>query len=266
MPHFSSWSWPLRYIGPLDEALDKIGRIERSTPWEEKIDKAAWRGTAWFDPDWSIALRPQLVELAGGKEWADVELWDEESNTIAIEDFCRYKYIIYAEGKTYSGRLHYHQACASIILTPPPTFLLHTTHLMRPLFSSSLHFADSEPPYDSTTTPPPSAYPLPSTNITWPMSFHPYLANVVFVRPDWSDLEETISYLRKNPELARSIAQRQREVMVNGGYLSEAAEACYWRGLIKAWSEMARVNETEKPWGEGMRWETFSLLGKTKYD
>ena len=52
--------------------------------------------------------------------------------------------------------------------------------------------------------------------------------------------------------------------MVNGGYLSEAAEACYWRSLIRAWSKMARTSESEgekgRGWSEGTRWETYSLI------
>jgi hypothetical protein len=45
MPHFTFWSWPLQFIGAVDEALGKIEDVERQTPWEEKIDKAVWRGT-----------------------------------------------------------------------------------------------------------------------------------------------------------------------------------------------------------------------------
>jgi hypothetical protein len=91
----------VEYIGPLDEALTKIEQIEEHTRWAEKINKAVWRGTAWFNPDWDMGLRLKLVNATGGKEWADVQLWGQghegENNTIAIEDFCQYKYIIYAE-------------------------------------------------------------------------------------------------------------------------------------------------------------------------
>ena len=157
------------------------------------------------------------------------------------------------QGKTYSGRLPYHQACASIILTPPPTFLLHITHLMRPVFSSVLL---SGPHPKKQTRPPSSAYPLPATAKTWPYSYPLHEADVIFVKPDWSDLEATVLWLRAHPDVAADMARRQRARMVAGGYLSEAAEACYWRSLIRAWSRMVRV---EGDWGEGMRWETFSL-------
>jgi hypothetical protein len=103
MPHFSSWSWPLEYLGPLDQALTNIARIEKTIPFENKIDKAVWRNTAWFNPSWSMGLRPKLVEVAEGKEWADVEIWDKQKgNTIPIEDVCKYRYIIYAEVQALS--------------------------------------------------------------------------------------------------------------------------------------------------------------------
>lgn len=103
MPHFSFWSWPLKFIGTIDQALKKIERVEKETPWEKKIDKAIWRGTVWFNPITNPELRKKLVEVAAKKEWADVESLDWETggekakNVIRIEDFCKYKYIIYTE-------------------------------------------------------------------------------------------------------------------------------------------------------------------------
>jgi hypothetical protein len=155
---------------------------------------------------------------------------------------------------TYSGRLPFHQACASIILTPPPNYLLHTTHLMRPLFSSSLPFSDHSKPTKN-------GY----LSGRWPHSYPASKANIVFIDPEWADLEQTISYLNAHQDIAQGIANRQRELIVGAGYLSSAAEVCYWRALIRAWSSVAKVNEEDwraKDGGIGMRWETFSLLGK----
>jgi len=82
-----------------------------------------------------------------------------------------------------------------------------------------------------------------------------------------------ITYLRANPAIADGIAQRQRELYVNGGYLSMAAETCYWRGLFHGWSGVAMIpaEAEEGSWGnsteiKGMRWETFALTGKTSWD
>ncbi len=98
MPHFSTWSWPEKYLGPIDQALSKIEQIEQEVPFEKKINKAVWRGTAWFNPLWNLGLRPKMIEVSEDKEWADVEIWNKDSNnTIEIVDMCKYKYIIYAE-------------------------------------------------------------------------------------------------------------------------------------------------------------------------
>ena len=135
---------------------------------------------------------------------------------------------------------------------------MHTTHLMRPLFSSSLPLPSPSSGYEG------------YWSTRWPNSYSPSEANIVFVDPGWKDLEETIFYLRAHPEIAQGIAERQRELVP---YLSPAAETCYWRALIKGWSEVAKTGNVAGDWagwevagvenGEGMRWETFSLKGKT---
>ena len=108
MPHFSSWSWPLPYVGPLGEALTKIEKYENRVPWLDKIDTAIWRGTPWFNPGWSVGLRPKLVEITEGKGWADVQVWgqgQDPKNTLNIDEFCKYRYIIYAEVGHCAGAL-----------------------------------------------------------------------------------------------------------------------------------------------------------------
>lgn len=103
MPHFSYWSWPKPFIGTIDQALTNIARVEGETPWEKKIAKAVWRGTVWFNSVTNANLRPKLLQVTKGKQWADVEetKWQDSgmgaSNSIAIHDFCRYKYILYTE-------------------------------------------------------------------------------------------------------------------------------------------------------------------------
>jgi hypothetical protein len=55
--------------------------------------------------------------------------------------------------------------------------------------------------------------------------------------------------------------------MISGrGYLSPAAESCYWRALISGWGKVARTVSDEK-WNEGeeIRWETFTLTGQTQW-
>ncbi|PQE05967.1 DUF821 domain-containing protein [Rutstroemia sp. NJR-2017a BBW] len=196
MPHFSFWSWPLPFIGTMDQALSKIDKIEKEMSWADKVDKAVWRGTAWFNSVANRDLRPSLVLKSKGKEWADVETlaWhnnaEDASNAVAIHDFCKYKYIIYTEGITYSGRLPFHQACASVIISPPIGYLLHTTHLIRPVFSTSFL------PHPESRA---SSIAYDWWKSLWPHPYEASEANIVFVKPDWSDLEEAISYLPKSP-------------------------------------------------------------------
>lgn len=88
-----------------------------SRSWNDKIDKVVWRGTAWFNPISNTDLRKSLLRATKNKEWADVKplKWNGNpgettaENLLAIEDFCRYKYIVYTEGITYSGRLPFHR-------------------------------------------------------------------------------------------------------------------------------------------------------------
>ena len=126
---------------------------------------------------------------------------------------------------------------------------------MRPLFSSTLPFS-----YSSTSSV------GPGINPRWSHSYAPTEANIVFVDYDWADLEQTINWLRKHPDIAKGIAKRQRDEVAGRGYLSPAAESCYWRALVNGWSKVVRT-EADERWDEGeeVRWETFSLTGKTEW-
>ncbi|KAI0202786.1 glycosyl transferase family 90-domain-containing protein [Astrocystis sublimbata] len=177
-----------------------------------------------------------------------------EGNSTApmmIEDFCRYKYVLYTDGVTYSGRLPFLQMCRSVLLTPPFAWHQRTTHLVRPLFSSDLGLGtplhENEWAFSS------------DVRKAWPAHYSPAEANAVFVAPDWSDLESTVSWLEAHADVAEGIAQRQRDLFVGRGYISPAEETCYWRALIRAWSSVVRL---EGNWWRdqvGGSWNEFSL-------
>lgn len=288
MPHFSFWAWKLPFIGSMARAADAITKIETqaeadgmtlladnpnsasfaslspsssttTSSFLAKIPKAIWRGTTWFNSIHNPRLRANLLAAAKDKPWADVEAlrWETgtneqgertAANSLPIEDFCRYRYVLHTEGVTYSGRFQFLQMCASVVLTPPIGWMQHTTHLVRPLFSSTL------PGLEGRWTP------SEMTRRSWPVSYRPEEANMVFVAPNWSDLEDTIAWLETHPDVAAGIARRQRETFVDGGYFSPAAEMCYWRALIRGWSKVVRVDEDElKEVGEGQTFEAFSL-------
>lgn len=262
-----------------------------------KIPKAVWRGTTWFNSVHNPRLRANLLAVTKDKPWADVEAlqWETTttttkstsasssssfsagaktagqpgertaSNSLPIEDFCRYKYVLHTEGVTYSGRFQFLQMCESVVLTPPIGWMQHTTHLVKPMFSHSL-FLDSP---DGETEPAQGQKnrkqtwePSEATKRAWPTNYGPESdeANIVFVAPDWSDLEDTIAWLEARPSVAAGIAKRQRETFVQGGYFSPAAETCYWRALIRGWGKAVRVDEGElAKIGEGQTFEAFVL-------
>ncbi|KAH8163731.1 hypothetical protein CIB48_g4527 [Xylaria polymorpha] len=131
---------------------------------------------------------------------------------------------------------------------PPPQGVV----VVSPRHPISLGEAEKPPPL--------LPYPAPWVRSAWPTSYAAASeANIVFVAPDWSDLEATVAWLEAHPGIASGIARRQRALFHGGGYLSPAAEACYWRGLIRGWSEVVRVDDGAFDDLEEVTWEEFSL-------
>lgn len=314
MPHFSYWHWMrLPFISSLRNASTQITAIETATPFEHKIPKAVWRGTPWFASSANTELRKSLLTTAhvagsttskGGENlpWADVQSlkWSDSGrrseNALKIEDFCRYKYVVYTEGISYSGRLQFHQLCASVLITPAIVWMQHTTHLVRPVWSTELLASDREwirkrrseknnvnNVHRNTKMAlknPPEEHPSKRNLKMWPegTTYGPTNANAVFVRSDWADLEDVIMFLEDHPELAAQIARNQRDTFHGNGYFSPAAEACYWRAVIRGWAAVARrpgdqggvnnvqeqqpagYNEDGDFWNEeGTEWELWVL-------
>ncbi|KAI1380965.1 hypothetical protein F4677DRAFT_205899 [Hypoxylon crocopeplum] len=263
IPHFSFYAWPIAPVGSFRRASDAIAALESRLPFSSKVPKAVWRGTTWFNNARAGRLRHDLVNLARGKPWADVEpLAANGSNALAIEDFCAYRYVVHTEGVTYSGRFQYHQQCASVVLAPPVAWMQHVTHLAKPAFSYALDGVDRTlpPDPDNKNNKQLAPYPAPWVQAAWPTSHDPSTeANMVFVAPDWSDLEATVAWLERHPKVAEGIARRQRELFADGGYMSPAAEMCYWRALIRGWSKVAKTEGQGFEDLEEIPWEEFSL-------
>ncbi|CAK7199652.1 hypothetical protein SEUCBS139899_002335 [Sporothrix eucalyptigena] len=265
MPHFSFWAWRPPMVGSFARASAEIDKIENGLPFHRKKPQAVWRGTTRFTSAHHPLLRQQLLEVARDQTWADVQALDwlpdtnkdgtlnpdamqEASNSLMIEDFCRYKYVVHTEGITYSGRFQFHQLCNSVVLTPPIAWLQHTSHLVKPLYASDLDLDGG------------SWVPSPDEERAWPHAT-PDTANLVFVAPDWSNLGATVRWMERHPDVAAGIARRQRDLFGSHpggrGYLSSAAEVCYWRALLNGWKQVVQYNDTEV--GEGIPWEVFAL-------
>ncbi|KAK2007530.1 hypothetical protein LZ32DRAFT_622103 [Colletotrichum eremochloae] len=266
IPHFSFWAWNQPFIRSIPHATAAITDIESSLPFDLKDRRAVWRGTAWFNNGASAnpRSRQELLRITKDASWADVQAleWvdsgENATNALMIEDFCRYKYIIYTEGVSYSGRLQFHQLCESVLLSPPMEWVQHTTHLIKPVYSSVLLGQKQEADADgAATTKPEGGYPSSRARKTWPATVSPGEANAVFVNPDWSDLEATIGWLEDHAGVSRGIARRQRALSSERGYMSPAAEVCYWRALVRGWSEVVRFNGTIKESREPTSFEEF---------
>jgi hypothetical protein len=93
MPDYGFWSWPEPHIGSYAEAKEKIEGVDKPLSWEDKEGLAVWRGTV----HWNGELRGKLLEVAKGKPWSDVAELDWKTNALKIEEFCKYKFLIYTE-------------------------------------------------------------------------------------------------------------------------------------------------------------------------
>ncbi|KAK1593299.1 uncharacterized protein LY79DRAFT_514609 [Colletotrichum navitas] len=272
MPHFSFWAWNQPFIRSIPHAAAAITDIEASLPFDMKDRRAVWRGTAWFNNGASAnpRSRQELLRITKDASWADVQAleWvdsgENATNALMIEDFCRHKYIIHTEGVSYSGRLQFHQLCESVLLSPPMEWMQHTTHLIKPVYSSVLLGQEQERHHDggAVTTKPEDGYPSSRARKAWPATVSPGEANAVFVNPDWSDLEATIGWLEGHAEVSRGIARRQRAISFERGYMSPAAEVCYWRALVRGWSEVVRINGTIEESRESTSFEEFVTNAK----
>lgn len=222
MPDFGFWSWPEPHIGSYAEAREKIDEVDRALTWEDKSSLAIWRGTV----HWNGELRGKLLEVARGKSWSDVAELDWKTNALKIEEFCKYKFLIYTEGVTYSGRLRYFQHCRSIIITPRLAWRQYQSFLMQ----------SSGPDQ-----------------------------NYVEVLPDWSDLEEKVQYYLAHPAEAERIANNTVRLF-RDWYLAPAAEVCYWRELFRGWAgaggEVAELKLGER----GRSWESYVLMGQLEWE
>jgi hypothetical protein len=182
MPDFNFWSWR-GVAGSFAEMQAYSKDLDR--PLSEKIPKLAWRGAIWTNP----GSRGSLREVTK----------DKRSNFVAIEDFCRFAFLVHTEGRSWSGRLKYLLNCESVTLIHELEWTAHYYHLLNP---------------------------------------EGHDQNYVPVERDFSDLGDKVQYYMNNPRKAQRIADNGIATF-RGRYLTLAAEACYWRRLIEGWNEVA---------------------------
>lgn len=240
MPDYGYWSWPETKVGGYGEVQDKALEMENSSDnptgkaweWSAKFPKALWRGATM-----GLELREKLLKVTEGKPWADVKSLDwhnAESMGVdlkSMDEHCQYKYLVNTAGNSYSGRLKYIQNCRSVILMHDMEWFTHHTHLMK---------ADGDD------------------------------QNYVQVKRDFDDLEEVVEALRKNDTMAQKIADESVKTF-RERYLTPAAEACYWRRLIRTWADISfepefwEVKDGKRKW-RGLPVESFVLERRLKWD
>ncbi|KAF3922871.1 hypothetical protein AA313_de0206447 [Arthrobotrys entomopaga] len=224
MPDYAFWSWPELKIGAWTEARARIAAVDTQYGFKSKSNVAIWRGTVGFNS----GIRGKLVAATKNQTWADVQEIKWGKNSLAIEDYCRYKYLLYTEGVTYSGRLAYFTQCRSVIITTPFKWFQHYTHLFNP-----------NPGPDQ---------------------------NIVFVKKDWSDLESTIAALEENPKMAEKIADNLVKTF-RDRYLTPAANNCYWKRLIRAYAQAtmgSHEHDEVDMTNRGLKFESFALTNSIK--
>ncbi|KAF2218723.1 glycosyl transferase family 90-domain-containing protein [Elsinoe ampelina] len=211
IPDFGFWAWPdvnLRSYGEMRRRITTPSTTgaqdqEQEQAWADKKSELIWRGSVHVG---SHDVRASLIEQSQDKPWSAVAAMDWGNKTdvaaklIGMEDHCGYKFVAQTEGNTYSARLKYLLNCGSLVIAHEHKFVEHFTHLLRKGGEEQ---------------------------------------NYVQVRRDWKDLGRVMRWLleEEGDRRAEEVARRSREVF-RDRYLSPAAEACYWRELVRAWREV----------------------------
>ncbi|KAH7114504.1 DUF821 domain-containing protein [Dendryphion nanum] len=225
MPDFGYWSWPLELVGGYEEIRAEIS--ENEPPWGNKVAKLLWRGSAKTN-----SVRADLLRVSKGKIWADVHdvQWKnrtdvgEEESPVAIPEHCDYQFLIQTEGRSYSGRGKYLLNCRSVVF-------IHKQEWIEPHHALLVSFGPDQ--------------------------------NFVEVERNFSDLEVKVEELLKDPDRASKIAENSVATF-RDRYLTPAAQACYWRQLLRSWADVSFdpqgweiLNGRKKV--RGVPFETFAI-------
>ncbi|KAF9892682.1 hypothetical protein FE257_001084 [Aspergillus nanangensis] len=170
-------------------------------------------------------LRRTLLDVARGTSWGDIRAldWSKKANFLTMEDHCRYMFIGHVEGRAYSASLKYRQACRSVIVAHKLQYMQHHYYLL----------VSSGPEQ-----------------------------NYVEVERDFADLPSRMDELLLDQDKAERIADNNVKTF-RERYLTQAAEACYWRTLWEEWAKVSLNVSRDvepRPVGErGLRYESFIL-------
>jgi hypothetical protein len=96
--------------------------------------------------------------------------------------------------------------------------------------------------------------------------------NYVLVKRDFTDLPDKMNYLITHPQDAERIARNSAQTF-RDRYITPAAEACYWRRLIKGWGQVAWEPDfykdngagKERNW-RGVPFESFAIMRTLEWE
>lgn len=230
MPDFGFFDWPEAMTGSWTQARRSIMDVENSIPnFEDKIPQIHWKGSTFFNG----RLRDSFVDVTWNKTWADVATFDQfNKETIKkdiqpISDFCRYQFVAHMSGGSWSGSGKYVHLCASVFI---------------------------------------------SHKIEWAEIYHGALEsdgpnqNWIQAKDGWVDLEEIITDLLAHPEKAKRIVDNSVRTLTDQ-YLTPAAEACYWRKLIRSYGSVSfepQFYNGDGTW-RGVPFDSIALTQKLKW-
>lgn len=133
LPDFSMFEWYEAGLPPFSHARKHLA--EEAGPFYNKTPKLFYRGN--LDLQQGTQRTDLVVKLGPETDIADVKAIDgvgDKKNFKTIWEICSYKYVIYTEGFTYSGRLKYTALCNSVNLGHKITFVEFWTHLIDPYY------------------------------------------------------------------------------------------------------------------------------------
>lgn len=227
MPGYGFWSSPSS--GLRSYAAFRSIPISRETDFLDKFQKLIWRGAQNISA--GARIRNALIKESNGADWSDVKAIDWKNETsvredfVLMEDHCEYMFAAETGDNGHNGRLKYLLNCNNIVIAHDLNGIEHFHHLL----ASS---GDNQ--------------------------------NYVKLRSDFSDLKKVMSSLTEPSFLedrGRQIADNARR-MFRDRYLTPAAEACYWRALIRGWASVQGF--TPQLWDDSEESDRF--VGGSDYE
>lgn len=209
MPDFGYWSWPETKVGSFEEVRRKMAAIEQDLEFSQKIPKLLWRGALGVNYE----LRNALLQASENKAWSEIKVLDwssadsKKNDLLSVPEHTHFQYLAHTEGASYSGRLKYLLSTSSISV-------IHELNWVEPFH----HLLQADGPNQ----------------------------NYIAVKRDFSDLTAKMDYHLAHPREAAGIAENSKKTFKDR-YLTPAAQACYWRRLVQAWSEVSFEPDFDRP-------------------